>query len=45
MEELDEVLTNDMANQYPELMMKLKEYQEFNANEIERIKQLIISKN
>ena len=45
MEELDEVLTNDMASQYPELMMELKEYQEFNANEIERIKQLIISKN
>lgn len=44
-EELDEVLTNDMANQYPELMMELKKYQEFNANEIERIKQLIISKN
>lgn len=42
--QLDEAITN-MSDDYPNLLVNLKKYQEFNANEIEKIKQLMISKN
>lgn len=43
--ELDEVLTNDLSGSYPDIMMELKKYQEFNASEIEKLTALMISKN
>lgn len=43
--ELDEVLTNGLSNSYPDIMIELRKYQEFNVAEIEKLTVLIISKN